>query len=427
MVSKADRLSVAARCVPAIERITEFRSLGYESPYASINLPVDRDLQNAVFKQVQELHAFDPAMLIVIGIGGSNLGTKAVHEALLGTDQKVADMRVYYVDTVDPDMVSGIVECAEKTLREGYKIIVNIVTKSGTTTETIANAAIFVELLKHYYPDCYGDFIIVTTDKNSKLYDVARESHWRILEVPPMVGGRYSVFSAIGLFPLALMGVDIQALQEGAAHMVTHCTDLNIAENYAAQTAAVLYILYQRGFVIHNFFAFSVDLYALGLWYRQLMAESLGKEHTVEGKMVNVGITPIVSIGSTDLHSIVELHLGGPRNTGTTFIDVAQSHRKVSVPHCEPLDRLVPHIQGKSLSTIMHAILDGTKHAYKVADRPFISVTFADKSEATIGQFMQWKMLEIMYLGYLFDIDPFVQPQVELYKKETRALLARYK
>jgi len=427
MVCEADRLSIAERCLPAIKRVTEALSRSYESPYASAYLPFDEQLRRDVLELVNQLRACNPAMLIVIGIGGSNLGTKAVHEALYGANKSTTGMCVYYADTVDPDMISGIIEQARQLLKAGRQIVVNIVTKSGTTTETIASGAIFIELLKQYRPDSYRDFIVVTTDTESKLYDVSREQGWHVLAIPPIVGGRYSVFSAVGLFPLALMGVDIQALHEGAAHMVKLCTTDDLHANSAAQSAAVLYALYQRGFVIHNFFAFSVDFSALGLWYRQLMAESLGKESTIKDEPVNVGITPTVSIGSTDLHSIVELHLGGPLNTSTTFIDVAEFRQTVSVPHCEPLNRLVPHIQGKSLSRIMHAILEGTKYAYQTANRPSMSVTFANKTEATIGQFMQWKMLETIYLGNLFGINPFVQPQVELYKKETRKLLARDK
>jgi glucose-6-phosphate isomerase len=240
-----------------------------------------------------------------------------------------------------------------------------------------------------------------------------------------LVGGRYSVFSAVGLFPLALLGVDIDALLRGAASMVEQCTLQDIEQNIAAQSAYVLYELYQRGYVIHNFFTFAVDMYALGLWCRQLMAESLGKEYSLEGKKVNVGITPLVSVGSTDLHSIVELHLAGPDNTATTFVSVKQSRQKGVVPVCEQLETLVADVQGRSLSTIMSALLGGTEKAYEKVARPYMSVILPDKSEESIGQYMQWKMIETMYLGYLFNINAFIQPQVELYKKETRALLAK--
>ncbi len=424
-VGYEEMLSIAKRCSPIVDRLIEARKLGYDSQYAAINLPFDTSLQGQIFELIDKIRIHNPAMLIIIGIGGSNLGTKAVQEALGCTGPSKARMPVYYVDTIDPDMVAQVYESAEKTLQCGRMVLINIVTKSGTTTETIANGVIFIELVKRYYPTRYHDCIVVTTDTGSSLYDVAMQESFQVLSVPPMVGGRYSVFSAVGLFPLAVMGIDIRALARGAAYFIDEFFREPLPENKAAQSAAILYALYNRDFVIHNFFAFSIDLYALGLWYRQLMAESLGKEYNLKGERVNVGITPMVSIGSTDLHSIVELHLGGPRNTSTTFINVSSTYTQIKVPEYEPFERLVPNIQGKSLSTIMEAILEGTKHAYTLANRPFVSVTLKDKSAFTIGQFMQWKMLEIILLGYLFGIDPFTQPQVELYKKKTRDLLAQ--
>lgn len=422
-LKQTELLAGATRCLPAIEQVKKTCALKYDSLYASVQLPFDQQLKNAVLEQVNALQKLDPAMLIVIGIGGSSLGTMAVQNACLGICTSRSNMHVRYVDTVDPDMVYCIHKQASMLLEAGRTVLVNIVTKSGATTETIANAAIFVEMLKHFHPKNYGDYIIVTTDSGSKLFDVARNEHWHLLEVPPLVGGRYSVFSAVGLFPLALMGIDIDLLLRGAAAMVELCTTQDVEKNIAAQSAAVLYELYQRGYIIHNFFPFAVDLHVLGLWYRQLTAESLGKEYDLDGKKINVGITPTVSVGSTDLHSIVELHLAGPDNTLTTFISVEQFYNKEAVPLCVPLQNLVSDIQNRSLSTVMNALLGGTKKAYVTAQRPYMSVTLPYKSEEIIGQFMQWKMLEIIYLGHLFNINPFIQPQVELYKKEARMLL----
>ena len=425
MVDQSEKLSTAAICLPAVEKVIEAQGKQYDTLYAAVNLPFDEQLINSCCERARGLSKLDPAMLIIIGIGGSNLGTKAVQEACLGLYKHKTDLCVAYVDTVDSDMVTLILEQARHLLNKKRAVLINIVTKSGSTTETIANAAIFIELLKQFFPQSYGHYIIVTTDTGSKLFDVAHSEGWHVLEIPTYVGGRFSVFSAVGLFPLALMGVNIRALLAGAADMVKRCAERDMKLNLAAQSAAVSYILYQKGYVIHNFFPFAVDLTALGLWYRQLVAESLGKEYSLDNEKINVGITPMVSVGSTDLHSIVELHLGGPKNTFTTFVDVVNSCKQLVVPACKPLEDLVPHIQGKSLGAIMKAILGGTQKAYSDARRPYLSVICENKSEEIIGQFMQWKMLEIIYLGHLFNINPFVQPQVESYKKETRALLAR--
>jgi glucose-6-phosphate isomerase len=424
-LKETERFERAVHCVPVIEQIKKAQKLNYDSLYASVQLPFDRQFKGAALELARDLQQLDPVLLIIIGIGGSNLGTKAVQDVCLGASLHNCHLNVAYADTVDPDMVYCIHEEARKLLEAGRTVLVNVVTKSGTTTETIANAAIFIELLKQYYPANYGNYIIVTTDTGSKLFDIAQNEHWHLLEVPPLVGGRYSVFSAVGLFPLALMGIDIDALLRGAAALVEQCTTLDFENKIAVQGAIVLYELYQRGYVIHNIFPFAVDLHALGLWCRQLMAESLGKEYDLDDKNVNVGITPTVSIGSTDLHSIVELHLAGLDNTVTTFVSVEQFHEKEVVPACESLQKLVPHIQGRPLDVVMTALLDGTKNAYATVRRPYISVILPEKSAEIIGQFMQWKMLETMYLGGLFNINPFIQPQVESYKKEARALLAK--
>ena len=297
MVCEADRLSIAERCLPMIKRVTEALGRSYESPYASAYLPFDEQLRRDLLELVHQLRACNPAMLIVIGIGGSNLGTKAVHEALFGANKSTTGMCVYYADTVDPDMISGIIEHARQLLKEGRQILVNIVTKSGTTTETIANGAIFIELLKQYRPDSYRDFIVVTTDTDSKLYDVSREQGWHVLNAYAMVGGRYSAFSAVGLFPLALMGVDIQALQEGAAHMVKRCARAICVPILLFKVQLHCIAVYQRGFVISNFSAFS-DEPILCPWFirtTNLLAESLGKESPMKDEPVNVGITQAAS------------------------------------------------------------------------------------------------------------------------------------
>lgn len=423
-VSHEKLLQVAERCTPAIERVQAALHEGYDSPYSVAYLPFDTAMITKIREAVMVVHELKPSMLIVVGIGGSNLGTIAVQQACFGFYHHGLRIPVYYVDSVDPDAVDGVVQLAEHELLQGRAIVVNVVTKSGRTTETIANGCIFIDLLKKYAPDNYQDLVVFTTDEGSPLWKLAHQEGWKKISIPKMVCGRYSVLSPVGLFPLAIMGLDIKLLLEGAAHMVHVCIDHELNNNIAAISAAFQYCMYQRGVVIHNFFPFSIDLQMVGHWYRQLMAESIGKEYDIHGNHINVGITPLVSVGSTDLHSLVELHLSGPCNTSTTFIEIEKFKKSVSVPVCSKFDELVAHIQGKSLSSLMHAMLVGTQRAYQTKKRPFISVAMPEKSAEYIGQLMQWKMLEIMYLGHLFEINPFEQPQVELYKKETRALLA---
>jgi glucose-6-phosphate isomerase len=350
----------------------------------------------------------------------------AVHEMIYGRryNELNSAMRVYYVDTVDSDALYDMLELVQHELKQGREVVINAISKSGTTTETIVNFELFYDLLKKYRPFDYHASMVITTDEGSKLWQFGTQEGITCLAVPQHVGGRYSVFSAVGLFPLGLIGVDIDALCAGAQDSVTRCTSMTMQENYAVQRAAVLYAHYQQGKMIHDSFMFAVDAESLGKWYRQLMGESIGKADDREGKQVRIGITPTVSIGSTDLHSVGQLYLGGPRDKVTTFVAIEQPKHTVIVPEYASFDKLVAKIQGKSVVSILNAILYGVRAAYIRAGLPFMTITMPEKHARYIGQLMQMQMLEIMYLGYMFNIDPFDQPQVELYKTETRKILA---
>jgi len=413
------------RLKPKIKKVKDVLGTGYETDCASINLPFDKNIVSEVNQLIAEKRKFDPAFLIVIGIGGSNLGTIAIHKAINGIlyNDKNPALKVYFVDSVDTDYVNGILELVERKLKSGKNILVNVVTKSGTTTETVANFEIFLGLLKKYKKEKYNDYIVAITDKGSKLWDFAKENDISSLAVPKKVGGRYSVFSAVGLFPLGFIGLDIEGLQEGAKDSVDNCTSEDVSINYAALSASIVYYHYTRSINIHDTFIFSKSVYSFGQWYRQLVGESLGKKYNKKGEVVNVGITPTVSLGTTDLHSVAQLYLGGPYDKFTTFVTV-KPKKDVYVPKIDAFEQFVENIQSKSVSFIMNSIIGGVREAYKKDKRPFVVVDIPEISAYSMGQLLQWKMLEVMYLGYLLGVNPFDQPQVELYKKETREILA---
>jgi glucose-6-phosphate isomerase len=366
-----------------------------------------------------------PEYLIVVGIGGSNLGTIAVQEAILGKlyNQLTPSIKVLYADTVDSDLIYAIIRLVKPVLERDGNIVLNLVSKSGTTTETVANSEILIALLKKYKEN-YGKYVNITTDKGSKLWDLALKEGFNVLEIPKKVGGRYSVFSPVGLFPLGLLGINTAQLLRGARSMRDACIDMNIEENPAALSAVIQYLHYKGGRNISDLFLFSNDLESLGKWYRQLMAESLGKEFNKKGERVNIGITPTVSIGSTDLHSMAQLYLGGPYDKFTTFVRVKNNGSTMTVPNIEGYTDLVSGIRGKSLMNIMDATLEGTEAAFRAAKRPFAEITLPDKSESSIGQLLQFKMIETIYFAHLLNVNPFDQPNVENYKTETRKILA---
>jgi len=426
LITNDELVAVGTRLYPEIERIKSALKQGYDTDYASINLLEDAHMLQQVKTIAQEKQALQPTVLVVIGIGGSYLGTAAIHEALFGKfyNEQNPAIKVYFADTVDTDYIYDIILLVEQEIEKGHHIIINVVSKSGRTTETIANFEIFLYLLQHYRTIDYHHYVVVTTDEGSPLWNLAEKKGLSRLAIPKKVGGRYSVFSAVSLFPLAMLGVNIDQLLAGARAMVATSSNTDIFVNNVALSAAILYCQYQKNITIHDTFLFSVDLENVGKWYRQLLGESIGKECDRQGNKVFIGITPTVSIGSTDLHSVAQLYLGGPYDKFTSFILVKKSKSNIAVPVLDEFEQLVAQIQGKRLSLIMDAVLKGVYAAYQKSKRPFVSIELPEKSAYYVGQLLQFKMIEIMYLGYLLDINPFDQPEVELYKKETRKILA---
>jgi glucose-6-phosphate isomerase len=419
-------LETAERLRPEIRNMANAISEGYEGDLASLYLPNYRLMLGKVRQVIGENLQLKPVYLIVVGIGGSNLGTIAIQEAVLGKlyNQLTTSTKVLYADTVDSDGINNIITLVKPVLERGGNIVLNVISKSGTTTETIANAEVLIDLLRRHKKD-YKNCISVTSLKDSELWNIAVREGFNVLEIPKKVGGRYSVFSPVGLFPLGILGINIEQLLDGARSMRDTCINMNVEKNPAAISATVQYLHYKSGKNISDLCLFANDLESLGKWCRQLMAESLGKEFNKRGETVNIGITPVISIGSTDLHSMAQLYLGGPYDKFTTFLSVKNSNSHMNVPTLKGYSKLVYGIQGKSLESIMSAILEGTKAAFRKGGRPFVEVKLPCKSEYSIGQFLQFKMIETIYLGCLLDVNPFDQPNVESYKEETRKILQK--
>jgi len=427
LVTQKEIEEVGRQLLPEIVRMRDARNLGYDSRYAAINLPYDPDMREQIDRIIQDKSILGITILLVIGIGGSNLGTIAIHEAMRGkcyNERSLRNFRVYYVDTVDSDEITELINFIERELKSGYEVLLNVISKSGTTMETVINFELFLDIIKIYRPDTYHNYVVVTTEKASPLWNYGQKEAMICLEMPKNVGGRYSVFSAVGLFPLEYIGINTYNLCQGAQSISDACLSDTIFNNPAALSAVICSILYKRGCSINDTFLFSTSLESFGKWYRQLMGESIGKAYDRDGRLINVGITPTVSLGSTDLHSVGQLYLGGPHDRYTTFISIKETNCSYEIAPQSITTGLIPkEIYGKPLAAIMDALLQGTKEAYCNEQRPFSSIVLPEKSEYYMGQLMQMKMIEMMYLGYLLNVDPFDQPQVELYKKETTRIL----
>ena len=414
LINKSELSKELYKLDKVINLMNEVTKTKYQTDFAFLNLLNEtRFLDESL---VLARYFKSASLLVVIGIGGSNLGAMAAYQAIAKNK-----IKILFADTVDSDNIQKIINEMTKCLKEEKEVVINCITKSGTTLETISNFAILLEILKKIRKD-YKKYVVVTTNKNSKLWDIAKKENFHILEIPEKVGGRYSVLSNIGLFPLAMAGVDIKKLIEGAKAIKIHCLNKNVLRNPAALSALIMFLHYRRGKSIVNTFLFNNELEYFGKWYRQLLAESIGKEKDSLGRLVNAGMTPIVSIGTTDLHSMMQLYLAGPNDKITTFINVKQTN-KLKIHRLKEFGSLLNGLNGRDLDYLMNIILNGVKKTYNERLLPYMEISLANKSEYCIGQLLQLKMMEVVYLAYLLNVNPFDQPNIEEYKEKVRKLL----
>lgn len=393
---------------------------------AFINTPSETEALTLVKEVVARFKAHPPKFVVVVGIGGSNLGAQTIYEAVGGayvSISKDVHPKLFFLDTIDQGKIAVLKKLFETEATEPHDVVINVISKSGTTAETIVNAEVLYASASEVLGDMRGQ-VVVTTDEGSALWNLAESYEFLKLPIPKKVGGRFSVFSPVGLFPLALAGISIDELLEGARSMRDICLE-NVDINPALETASVLHLLHTKGIVAHNSFFFSPQMESVGKWYRQLMGESLGKEHDMAGNVVHEGIVPLVSIGSTDLHSMAQLYFGGPRVFFTTLITVKDETPDTSLKDPAELvfSKLVEDIDDKSQYEVMQSLSGGVEATYANLSLPHMSIVFPEISAYTLGQYLQYNMMTIVYLAKLMKVNAFDQPSVEVYKIETRRLL----
>lgn len=404
----------------ALESAAEDRN--YDTNEASVRLPFDAELREEVINMKNRFSNDQLKYVVVIGIGGSNLGTMAIYDALRGSMDGLSDNqpKLLFLDTVSPEKINAI-SSTLRACQSTDEFVILSISKSGGTTETIANTDVLLDQIKPQHPSVI-ERLVVITDEGSKFWLAAEERDIARIAIPNRVGGRYSVFSAVGLVPLALVGIDIEALCEGARKAIDHGIKPSLEENRSLFSASATHLHYLQGISIHNTFLFAPELESVGKWYRQLVGESLGKEQDLDDNKINAGITPIVSIGSTDLHSMAQLYYGGPRDKFTNVVTTTWNS-ELRVPNESALGELVQDIGGKSIEQLMEAIVKGVESSYEKNSIPFFSIRLPELSEKVIGYYLQFRMIEVMMLAQLMNLNAFDQPNVESYKNETRHLL----
>ncbi len=354
---------------------------------------------------------------VVLGIGGSALGTTAIYKALKTTRSLVN--KVYVCDNVDPTL---LYETLEKI--ELKRTIFNVITKSGGTAETLSQFLIVHKILKEAYPKDYKKHLLVTTDKEKGF--LRRLTKWENLPsftVPGNVGGRFSVLTDVGLVPLAFAGVNIDRLLDGAKAMREKCRNQDFMQNPAMMLALTHKLLMDKGFNISVMMPYSNSLYDMADWYRQLWGESLGKKLDNNGNEVRVGQTPAKSLGSTDQHSQVQLYAEGPHDKIVTFLRVEEFRHDYIIPNLYPDELTTNFLADKPISELLNTEQLATEIALTEAGCPNCTLSLPVIDEYNLGEFIYLYELTTVLTGYLLNINPLDQPGVEAGKVATYALM----
>ena len=350
--------------------------------------------------------------LVVCGIGGSYLGARAAIEALNGLlpDDK---MEILFLgQTFAPSYIAQVLKHLEKK-----NFAVNVISKSGTTTETALSFRLVKELLeKKVGKEKAAKAIYATTDKEKgALLDLSKKYGYTRFVLPADIGGRYSVFTAVGLLPMAVAGIDIQAFMDGAK---AGQKEYGKPGNEAYRYGLVRHELYKAGYPVEMFVSYEPRFVQLGEWWKQLFGESEGKEHT--------GLLPDSATFSTDLHSLGQFIQEGNPVLFETVMEIMQPQEDVVIPHDEDnLDKL-NYLEGKTLDFVNKKALEGTMDAHaNVGNVPNIHLQVEKMDAFALGQLMYFFMRACAMSCYLNHINPFNQPGVEVYKKNMFHLLGK--
>ena len=382
-----------------------------------LDLPVNYDKEEfARIKEAAKKIREDSDVLLVAGIGGSYLGARAVVEAVKGLYHNDTEdgLKIYFCgNTISPTYLNDIIK-----VTKGKRFSINVISKSGTTTETALAFRVLRKLLEDSVgPEEANKRIYATTDRaKGTLKQLADAQGWPTFVVPDDVGGRYSVLTAVGLLPIACAGIDIDALMKGAAdarEAYSVCSKDNDAYRYAMTRN----ILYRKGKVVETLAAFEPDFIMMNEWYKQLFGESEGKDQK--------GLMPTSCIFSTDLHSMGQFLQDGSRTMFETYVDIKNTREDFYIEPLEGNFDGLNFLADQNMSVVNRKAMEGTILAHNDGGVP-IGVIEVDSLDAyNVGYLIYffWKACAVS--GYLLSVNPFDQPGVESYKKNMFALLGK--
>ena len=345
--------------------------------------------------------------ILWIGIGGSGLGPRVLSEVFANPNAP----ELVVVDTIDPSVLQLYLDVID-----WKHTLVVVASKSGGTLETLSAFFLYWEKLREVHGAKATDYAVAITDPNAG----ALQSFCAAKNIPmlphPEVGGRYAIFTVVGLLALALIDADVDAFIQGAADLEASCFNPSLDENPAGMLAAVQYLHEsKKGYILRVIMPYSARLQSLARWNQQLIAESLGKNEVRNP-------FPVAAIGTQDQHSLLQQWMQGPRKSWHLFIHEVEKPR-LTVP--KDVDPAYEYIAGKSFGQILDAFLDGTARALTQVRRPHATINLTRLDAYHLGALFQCMLFEVVYLGKLYRIDPYGQPGVELSKQIAKDILQR--
>ena len=414
IAKSADRLAQANR---SLEKQRETGKLGFFDLPEGIQEA--KKIQDAANRWRGKFENF-----VVIGIGGSALGNIALQSALrhpnwnlLSKSQRKGHLRLFVPDNVDPTLIQGLLDAVDLK-----KTLFNVVSKSGTTAECLANTFLIRKALekKVGVSRARKHFIFTTDPQKGYLREVSDREGILTFDIPPNVGGRFSVLSPVGLVSAAATGVDIQKILAGARAMEIKCRTNLPLKNPAFLFAWIHFLYYKKNRKIHVMMPYSNQLRDVSDWFRQLWAESLGKKLDRKGKTVHAGPTPVKALGATDQHSQMQLYIEGPQDKLLTFLSVKEFDHDLIIPGYDH-----HYLSGQSLAKLFKSEEKATIAALAKEGRPSLTITLPRVDPASLGELLFMLELATAYAGELLNINAFDQPGVEQGKLLTYALMGR--
>jgi glucose-6-phosphate isomerase len=402
--------SVLRETEPLVKKVLDSAK---ESGYAFLDLPKD-------VGAIREIETFAKANngkwanIVVLGIGGSALGGIALQESLLGNWHNLAGKpKLFFVDNIDPDFVFGLF--ASIDLRKTLFIVVS---KSGGTTEPMALYSMAQREMEGLFPKEWRKrFVFVTDPKDGLLRELGNRESIEMFAIPSKVGGRFSVLTSAGLLPAALAGINIRKLMAGAEKMLKTIRETKGEENPALLLACLQHLMdTKKGKPMVVLMPYGNRLFRMADWYRQLLAESIGKN-------LKTGPTPINALGTTDQHSQLQLYNEGPDNKWYIFMETLKPNRDLELG--KKLPKELGFLNGRSMGEILKASLQGTSGSLTKKGRPNITLRIDQIDEETVGGLFMLFEFQVALLGLLYKVNAFDQPGVEESKRITKNLLSK--